>query len=157
MCYIEILEYRVLLNFDFPCIDREESIQVQEEAIIRWLGDRKVCHILEGWRGKKGKQGEGGGRRGKKKKERINPADCFYKTSRFFNKKTADREEGKKTHLLPPNPLLWKCLYRKPFELNFPPLAAQRRRQWHPTSVLLPWKPHGWRSLVGYSPRDREE
>ena len=26
------------------------------------------------------------------------------------------------------------------------------RRQWHPTSVLLPGKSHGWRSLVGYSP-----
>ena len=24
-----------------------------------------------------------------------------------------------------------------------------RRRQWHPTSVLLPGKSHGWRSLVG--------
>ena len=23
---------------------------------------------------------------------------------------------------------------------------------WHPTPVLLPGKPHGWRSLVGYSP-----
>ena len=27
-----------------------------------------------------------------------------------------------------------------------------QRRQWHPTLVLLPGKPHGWRSLVGYSP-----
>ena len=27
-----------------------------------------------------------------------------------------------------------------------------RRRQWHPTSVLLPGKPHGQRSLVGCSP-----
>ena len=26
------------------------------------------------------------------------------------------------------------------------------RRQWHPTPVLLPGKPHGWRSLVGCSP-----
>ena len=37
-----------------------------------------------------------------------------------------------------------------------------RRRQWQPTPwqptpVLLPGKSHGWRSLVGYSPRDREE
>ena len=29
------------------------------------------------------------------------------------------------------------------------------RRQWHPTPVLLPGKPHGWRSLVGCSPWDR--
>ena len=31
------------------------------------------------------------------------------------------------------------------------------RRQWHPTAVLLPGKSHGHRSLVGYSPRGREE
>ena len=30
-------------------------------------------------------------------------------------------------------------------------------RQWHPTPVLLPGKPHGRRSLVGYSPWGREE
>ena len=28
-------------------------------------------------------------------------------------------------------------------------------RQWHPTPVLLPGKSHGWRSLVGCSPRGR--
>ena len=27
-----------------------------------------------------------------------------------------------------------------------------RRRQWHPTPVLLPGKSHGWQSLVGCSP-----
>ena len=32
-----------------------------------------------------------------------------------------------------------------------------QRRQWHPTPVLLPGKSHGWRSLVGCSPRGREE
>ena len=31
------------------------------------------------------------------------------------------------------------------------------RRQWHPTPVLLPGKPHGRRSLVGCSPWGREE
>ena len=34
---------------------------------------------------------------------------------------------------------------------------AIRRRQWHPTPVLLPGKSHGWRSLVGYSPWGRWE
>jgi len=29
---------------------------------------------------------------------------------------------------------------------------STRRRQWHPTPVLLPGKSHGWRSLVGCSP-----
>ena len=32
-----------------------------------------------------------------------------------------------------------------------------RRRQWHPTPVLLPGKSHGQRSLVGSSPWGREE
>ena len=27
-----------------------------------------------------------------------------------------------------------------------------RRRQWHPSPVLLPGKSHGWRSLIGCSP-----
>ena len=31
------------------------------------------------------------------------------------------------------------------------------RRQWQPTPVLLTGKSHGWRSLVGYSPRGRKE
>ena len=32
-----------------------------------------------------------------------------------------------------------------------------QRRQWHPIPVLLPGKPHGWRSLVGHSTWGREE
>ena len=32
-----------------------------------------------------------------------------------------------------------------------------RRRQWHPTPVLLPGKPYGQRSLVGCSPWGCEE
>ena len=35
--------------------------------------------------------------------------------------------------------------------------ALIRRRQWHPTPVLLPGKSHGWRSLVSCSPWGREE
>ena len=31
-------------------------------------------------------------------------------------------------------------------------LGQQRRRQWHPTPILLPGKSHGQRSLVGCSP-----
>ena len=34
-------------------------------------------------------------------------------------------------------------------------IANCRRRQWHPTPVLLPGKSHGWRSLVGCSPWGR--
>ena len=37
------------------------------------------------------------------------------------------------------------------------PATAQRRRQWHPTPVLLPGKSHGRRSLVGCSPWGHEE
>ena len=53
------------------------------------------------------------------------------------------------------------CLYRYYFpdiqliwELQ---INIYQRRRWHPTPVLLPGKPHGWRSLVGCSPWDREE
>ena len=35
--------------------------------------------------------------------------------------------------------------------------SITRRRQWHPTPVLLPGKSHGWRSLVGCSPWGCEE
>ena len=35
--------------------------------------------------------------------------------------------------------------------------SPSRRRQWHPTPVLLPGKSHGQRSLVGCSPWGREE
>ena len=31
------------------------------------------------------------------------------------------------------------------------------RRAWQPTPALLPGDAHGWGSLVGYSPRGREE
>ena len=34
-------------------------------------------------------------------------------------------------------------------------LPFSRRRQWHPTPVLLPGKFHGWRNLVGCSPWGR--
>ena len=36
-------------------------------------------------------------------------------------------------------------------------MADIRRRQWHPTAVLLPGKSHGQRSLVGCSPWGHEE
>ena len=38
-----------------------------------------------------------------------------------------------------------------------PSSRLSRRRQWHPTPVLLPGKSHGWRSLVGCSPWGRQE
>ena len=34
---------------------------------------------------------------------------------------------------------------------------SNRRRQWHPTPILLPGKSHGWRSLEGCSPWGRKE
>ena len=39
--------------------------------------------------------------------------------------------------------------------LNNPDFTWYRRRQWHPTPVLLPGKSHGRRSLVGCSPWGR--
>ena len=37
------------------------------------------------------------------------------------------------------------------------PIVPHRRRQWHPTPVLLSGKSHGWRSMVGCSPWGRKE
>ena len=49
---------------------------------------------------------------------------------------------------------LFLCLYSNDFRAFY---STPWRRQWHPTPVLLPGKSHGWRSLVGYSPWDRQE
>ena len=35
--------------------------------------------------------------------------------------------------------------------------VPDRRRQWHPTPVILPGKSHGWESLVGWNPWGRYE
>ena len=50
------------------------------------------------------------------------------------------------------------CLILPLRELHYVPVRLlNRRRQWHPTPVLLPGKSHGQRSLVGCSPRDHKE
>ena len=41
------------------------------------------------------------------------------------------------------------CVALKKKKYMFMPCI--RRRQWHPTPVLLPGKSHGWRSLEGCS------
>ena len=41
--------------------------------------------------------------------------------------------------------------------MKFHGVGWLRKRQWHPTPVLLPGKSHGWRSLVGCSPWGRYE
>jgi len=48
-------------------------------------------------------------------------------------------------------------IFRKKAVFFCPLLKKNRRRQWHPTPVLLPRKSHGWRSLVGCSPWGCEE
>ena len=46
----------------------------------------------------------------------------------------------------------WCCIYEFIYSIY-----TFRRRQWHPTPVLLPGKSQGWRSLVGCSPWGRYE
>ena len=49
----------------------------------------------------------------------------------------------------------WMCVF---IFLGYRPRSGiAGSRQWHPTPVLLPGKSHGWRSLVGCNPWDREE
>ena len=52
-------------------------------------------------------------------------------------------------------PTVWSRLFLITFIKRY--LSYVRRRQWHPTPVLLPGKSHGRRSLVGYSPWGHEE
>ena len=52
-----------------------------------------------------------------------------------------------KSGSMPMNLYLWTP--KSEFHIDF---TCHRRRQWHPTPVLLPGKSHGWRSLVGCSP-----
>ena len=62
-------------------------------------------------------------------------------------------------------PAYGSCLGNQARKESSKPLSSQFseaksnvwRRQWHPTPVLLPEKPHGWRSLVGCSPWGRKE
>ena len=50
---------------------------------------------------------------------------------------------------------VWQTIHRRlEMEEGRP---TRRRRQWHPTPVLLPGESHGWRSLEGCSPWGREE
>ena len=53
-------------------------------------------------------------------------------------------------------PVLYNSL-TKILEYHKVKMQYARRRQWHPTPVLLPGKSHGWRSLVGCSPWSCEE
>ena len=57
------------------------------------------------------------------------------------------------------NPLIYLFIFLlKPLSLYILVyLVWVRRRQWHPTPVLLPGKSHGRRSLVGSSPWGRKE
>ena len=63
--------------------------------------------------------------------------------------------KGKAFNLSPLNmTLALSSLYMASITLSYVP---SRRRQWHPTPVLLPGKSHGWRSLMGCSPWGRQE
>ena len=50
--------------------------------------------------------------------------------------------------------LRYQVIFRESFDK---PHKRNRRRQWHPTPVLLPGKSHGQRSLVDCSPWGHEE
>ena len=57
----------------------------------------------------------------------------------------------------PDLPRKQKGLKKKESKLSKVLETAWRRRQWHPTLILLPGKSHGQRSLVGCSPWGRTE
>ena len=59
------------------------------------------------------------------------------------------------TYLWGCSPLFWPIQRYFIFKIVFSYITHSRRRQWHPTPVLLPGKSHGWRSLEGCSPWGR--
>ena len=78
-------------------------------------------------------------------------SEVLSKKKKKKNKKRKRQEEKK----------LFRSLYNLEWTFNYTGkvssvftyiIAQRRRRQWHPTPVLLPGRSHGWRSLVGCSP-----
>ena len=64
---------------------------------------------------------------------------------------------SKKTHIFLPCAMHLYILF---FFFIFSLIASNntlQRRRWHPTPVLLPGKPHAWRSLVGCSSQGHKE
>ena len=57
--------------------------------------------------------------------------------------------------LTAPDSLNTRNISRRMLTVLYHLSASDRRRQWHPTPVLLPGKSHGRRSLVGCSPWGR--
>ena len=86
------------------------------------------------------------GKRKRKKKERK-------------EEKKEGKKEAKKLWATVLPDLEWfhltVCIFPIEGFLSGKECTCLRRRQWHPTPVLLLGKSHGWRSLVGCSPWGR--
>ena len=72
------------------------------------------------------------------------PESGSFPMSQLFVSGDQSIEDSVSALVLPMNIQDW-------FPLGLTSLIS-RRRQWHPTPVLLPGKSHGWRSLVGCCP-----
>ena len=87
----------------------------------------------------------------KEKRKKQGPGDETNSLKLFSNLKMSLGTENK-TGMMEEETLDERrdtCNYRKHKEI------FAKRRQWHPTLVLLPGKSRGWRSLVGCSPWGR--
>ena len=86
---------------------------------------------------------------------------CCYRTARPKGKsgsKSRDRKPSSEREWLQTELGLPSCKFQvSQVWLITPASLSLRRRQWHPTPVLLSGKSHGRRSLVGCSPWGREE
>ena len=81
-------------------------------------------------------------------------SDSVYLTSNLYHLQEGSRElpsSNECTATRWKKPGLLNHTLRKPPKLDYC-MSILRRRQWHPTPVLLPGKSHGRRSLVGCSP-----
>ena len=105
---------------------------------------------------------------------RWNFSETFLDSLNFYCFSLAPKPQGNKFYLDGPT----VSFFHQPFfsSLFVPTMVAQSiclqcgrpgfdpwvgkipwRRKWQPTPVFLPGESHGWRSLVGYSPRGCKE
>ena len=118
------------------------------------LSFRKII-VTDGW--------EINWRAARMEMERPNIIPVLFSFLSIFNKKKGYHYDGWQAYVrIVPVERLWrKVIYSFSNSIYLfntylmPTICLARRRQWHPTPVLLPGKSHGQRSLVGCSPWGR--
>ena len=86
-------------------------------------------------------------------KSKIPKKPCFKQCQILWSRRIQWRKKSYSSGRI----FLFLTVQRGSFLTYTPTHPPPRRRQWHPTPVLLPGKSHGWTSLVGCCPWGCEE